>query len=78
MSRKCTFTGKRHNVANLVSHSNIKTKTIQRANLQRRRLWWAAGARFVTLKLSTQALRTIDLKGLENYAAECGVKLENY
>lgn len=78
MSRKCTFTGKRHNVANLVSHSNIKTKTIQRANLQKRRLWWPSAGRFVTLKLSTEALRTIDVKGLENYAAECGVDLSKY
>ena len=49
MARKCTFTGKRPNVANRVSHSNIKTKKRQLPNLQYRNLWWAEGERFVEI-----------------------------
>ena len=78
MARKCTFTGKRPNVANKVSHSNRKSKKRQLPNLQTRRLWWAEGGRWVRVKLSTRAMRTIDKKGLHNFANQCGVDLEKY
>ena len=78
MARRCVLTGKRPNVAHEVSHSNIKTKKRQLPNLQVKRLWWVEGDRFVTLKLSTQALRTVSKKGLQAYAAECGVDLNRF
>jgi len=78
MARKCLFTGKRPNVANAVSHSNIKTKKRQLPNLQRRRLWWEEGERYVRIRLSTRALRTIDKKGLQRYADEAGIDLSRY
>ncbi|TNE85410.1 MAG: 50S ribosomal protein L28 [Deltaproteobacteria bacterium] len=78
MARKCIMTGKRPNVANKVSHSNIKTKKRQLPNLQAKRVWWAAGERFVTLRVSTRALRTIDKKGLEVFAAEAGLDLSRF
>jgi large subunit ribosomal protein L28 len=78
MARKCAFTGKRPNVANQVSHSNIKTKTRQLPNLQAKRLWWAEGNRFVTLRLSTRAMRSIDKLGLSGFAAEAGVDLNRF
>lgn len=78
MARRCIFTGKRPNVAHQVSHSNIKTKKRQLPNLQSKRLWWAEGDRFVRLKISTEALRTISKKGLEAYAAEVGIDLASY
>lgn len=78
MARKCMFTGKRPNVANNVSHSNIKTKKRQLPNLQWRRLWWDEGDTFVRLRLSTRALRTIDKKGLGAFAAEQGIDLAQF
>ncbi len=78
MARRCIFTGKRPNVGNKVSHSNIKTKKRQLPNLHTRRLWWEEEQRFVRLKLSTRALRTICKKGLARYAAEQGVDLSKY
>lgn len=78
MARKCAFTGKRPNVANKVSHSNRKSKKRQLPNLQARRLWWAEGNRFVRMRLSTRAMRTIDRKGLQAYADESGVDLSRY
>ncbi|MCB9662515.1 MAG: 50S ribosomal protein L28 [Alphaproteobacteria bacterium] len=75
MARTCQLTGKRPNVANKVSHSNIKTKKRQLPNLQKRRFWWAEGERFVVLKVSTRAMRTIDKKGLQVFADEMGVDL---
>jgi len=75
MSRICPFTGKRPNVANKVSHSNIKTKKRQLPNLQTKKLWFDEEARFVTLRLTTSALRTMRKKGLSAYAAEAGINL---
>jgi len=75
MSRKCMFTGARPLTANRVSHSNIKTKKRQLPNIQNRRLFWIEGNRWVTLKLSTRAMRSIDKLGLEAYAKACGVDL---
>jgi large subunit ribosomal protein L28 len=78
MARKCMMTGKRPNVANKVSHSNIKTKKRQLPNLQKRRVGWAEGDRFVSLKVSTRAMRTIDKKGLQVFANEVGLDLSRY
>jgi len=75
MSRVCIFTGKRPNVANKVSHSNIKTKKRQLPNLQTRKLWSTSLNRFVTIRLSTAAIRTISVKGLDNWASELGIDL---
>ena len=78
MARICIFTGKRPSVAHTVSHSNIKTKRRQLPNLQFKRLWWEKESRFVRVRLSTEALRSIARKGLDVYAAECGVDLSAY
>jgi len=78
MARKCIFTGKRPNVANKVSHSNRKSKKRQLPNIQAKRLWWEEGGRFVRMRLSTRALRTINKKGLAAFAAEAGVDLSRY
>ena len=78
MARKCIFTGKRPNVANKVSHSNIKTKKRQLPNVHTRRIWWSEGERFIRIKLSTRALRTLRKKGLQRYATEVGIDLAKY
>ena len=46
MSRVCQLTGTRANNGMAVSHSHIRTKKLQQANLQQRRLWWAEGKRW--------------------------------
>ncbi len=78
MARRCPLTGKRPNVANKVSHSNIKTKKRQLPNLQRKRIWLEDESRWVTLRLSTRALRTLNKKGLRAYAAEAGLDLSKH
>jgi large subunit ribosomal protein L28 len=75
MSRVCQLTGKRANNGMAVSHSHVRTKKLQQVNLQERRLWWAEGNRFVKLRVSTRALKTIQKKGLGAYAKELGVNL---
>ena len=73
MARRCDLTGKRPNVANNVSHSNIKTKKRQLPNLQVKRLWWAEEERFVTLKVSTSAMRTLRKMTLGQFLREQGL-----
>ena len=47
----------------------------QQANLQNRRLWWAEGKRWVNLRVTTRALKTIQKKGLGPYAKSLGINL---
>ena len=75
MSRVCQLSGKRANNGMAVSHSHVRTKKLQQVNLQQRRLWWAEGNRWVKLRVSTSALRTIQKKGLGAYAKELGINL---
>jgi large subunit ribosomal protein L28 len=69
------ITGKRKLHARNVSHSNIKTNRWQNVNIQTRRVWVPEFKRFVTLKLTTRDLRTIDKMGLLAYARQHGVQL---
>jgi large subunit ribosomal protein L28 len=72
---KSDITGKRKLLAQNVSHSNIKTKRWQNVNIQTRRVWVPELNRYVTLKLTTRDIRTIDKIGIEAYAKKHGVKL---
>jgi len=78
MSRVCQLTGKKANNAYAVSHSHIRTKKLQEVNLQTKRIWWPEGKRFVKLRLSTKALKTLDKKGLAVMAKEAGIDLNKY
>ncbi|MBF2097331.1 MAG: 50S ribosomal protein L28 [Gloeomargaritaceae cyanobacterium C42_A2020_066] len=78
MSRRCQLTGKQANNAYAVSHSHRRTKRIQEVNLQWKRVWWPAGQRFVRLRLSTTAIKTLQTKGLEAMAKEAGINLNKF
>ena len=78
MSRVCQLAGTRANNGMAVSHSHIRTKKLQQANLQQRRLWWAEGNRWVKLRVTTRALKTIQKKGLGAYARALGVDLSKF
>ena len=75
MSRKCQLTGKKANNAYAVSHSHRRTKKLQEVNLQWKRIWWAEGNRWVRLRLSTKALKTLEHRSLEALAKEAGIDL---
>ncbi len=70
MSRVCQVTGKRVRVGNNVSHANNKTKRRFLPNLQYRKLWLDSEKRWVRLRLTMNALRTIDKKGIDVVVAE--------
>ena len=63
MSRQCELTGKGGLVGHLVSHSNIKTKRRFLPNLLNVTLISDALGRSVKLRVSANALRTIDHRG---------------
>ena len=63
MARVCQVTGKRPITGNKVSHSNIKTKRRFLPNLQTKR-YFLAEDKWVTLKVSSEAIRTINKNGL--------------
>ena len=65
MAKCCQITGKRLQAGNNVSHSNRKTKRRFLPNLHKRRLWVQSENRFITLRLSTHGMRTIDKVGIE-------------
>ncbi len=70
MSRVCQVTGKRPTTGNSVSHSNIKTRRRFLPNLHVQRFWLETERRWVTLKVSTKGMRTIEKKGIEAVIAE--------
>ena len=70
MARVCQVTGKTPIVGNNVSHANNRTRRRFMPNLQRRRFWVESENRWVSLRLTNAALRTIDKKGIDVVLAE--------
>src|SRR5262245_50711375 len=64
MSRVCQVTGKKAMVGNRVSHANNKTKRRFEVNLQTKRYWLEQEKRWITLRLSTSAMKVINKRGL--------------
>ncbi|MEL4308225.1 50S ribosomal protein L28 [Joostella sp. CR20] len=64
MSRVCELTGKKAMVGNNVSHAMNKTKRKFDANLIKKRFFLPEEDRWITLKISTSALKTINKKGI--------------
>ncbi|MEI6184203.1 MAG: 50S ribosomal protein L28 [Bacteroidota bacterium] len=64
MARVCQVTGKKPITGNKVSHSNIKSKRRFLPNLQTKRFFFAEEDRWVTIKVSADAIRTINKNGL--------------
>ncbi|HEY9099234.1 MAG TPA: 50S ribosomal protein L28 [Thiobacillus sp.] len=65
MARVCVVTGKKPMVGNNVSHANNRTKRRFLPNLQYRRFWVESENRWIRLRLSTAAIRTIDKNGID-------------
>ncbi|MBT30049.1 MAG: 50S ribosomal protein L28 [Thalassobius sp.] len=64
MSRVCDITGKRPRVGNNVSHANNKTKRKFYPNLHTKKFYIPEEDRWITLKVSSTALRTINKNGI--------------
>lgn len=75
MARRCVLTGKGPMTGNNVSHANNKTRRRFLPNLQTKRIWLPDEKRYVTLKISARALRTLDKKGLKAMLKEAKIAL---
>ena len=69
MARVCQVTGKKPMVGNNVSHANNKTKRRFLPNLHYRRFWVESEGRWVRLRVSNAAVRTITKNGIESVLA---------
>lgn len=76
MARVCQVTGKTPVGGHKVSHSNIKTKRRFLPNLQKKKFYLAEEDKWITLKLSTDAIRTINKNGLYSVVKELRAKGE--
>jgi large subunit ribosomal protein L28 len=65
MARVCEITGKKPMSGNKVSHANNKTKRKFLPNLHQKRFWLPSEGRFVRLRVSAKAMKTIDKLGIE-------------
>lgn len=78
MSKVCQVTGKRPQTGNNVSFSNKKTKRRFEPNLQKKRYFLPSENRWVTLTVSTKAMKMISKNGIESVVADMrrrGVKV---
>tara|TARA_B100001564_G_C20563418_1_gene634843 strand:+ start:396 stop:632 length:237 start_codon:yes stop_codon:yes gene_type:complete len=70
MSRICEVTGKKTVTGNNVSHANNRTKRRFLPNLQNRKFWVESENRWVSMRISGSALRTIDKLGIDAVIAK--------
>ena len=77
MARVCKVTGKRPMTGNNVSHANNRTKRRFLPNLQYRRFWVESENRWVSMRLSCAALRTIDKNGIDAVLAKLRARGES-
>lgn len=65
---RCELTGKGPVVKNLVSHSNIKTKSTAQPNVQKKRIFSRVLNELVTLRVAASAIRDMEhMGGLDKF-----------
>ena len=70
MSRVCQITGKRPVSGNTVSHANNRKRRRFLPNLHTQRFWLEGEKRWVSLRLSANALRTVEKNGIDAVVAK--------
>ena len=78
MAKVCQVTGKKPMSGNRVSHANNKTKRRFLPNLHDQRFWVPSENRWIRLRVSAKAMKTIDKNGIEQVLREMrgrGVKV---
>lgn len=73
MARRCQVTGKKPLVGNNVSHAHNRSKRRQLPNLQKKRIFIPEENRFITLKVSARAIKTMNKKGVKATLQEAGL-----
>ena len=70
MAKVCQVTGKKPMSGNRVSHANNKTKRRFEPNLHDQRFWVPSENRWIRLRVSAKAMKTIDKNGIEQVLRE--------
>ncbi|MCB0343660.1 MAG: 50S ribosomal protein L28 [Bdellovibrionales bacterium] len=78
MAKRCAVSGKRAQSGNNVSHANNKTRKKWNVNLHKKRLFDSESGQWVTLRVSSRILRTIDKKGLSATLKEMGKSVSDF
>ncbi len=73
MSRVCIITKKKPLTGNNVSHANNRTKRRFLPNLQWKKFWIPEQKRWIRLRVSTHAIKTIDKRGISSVLKEVGI-----
>lgn len=73
MARKCSVTGKKAMTGNYVSHANNSTKRRHHLNLVKKRIWVPEESKWVTVKLTTRALKTVKKNGAGSVLIRAGL-----
>ena len=74
LSKVCELTGKKAMVGNNVSHALNRTKRKFDANLIKKRFYIPEEDKWITLKVSTSALKNINKKGISAVIKEAREK----
>ncbi|PJZ69435.1 50S ribosomal protein L28 [Leptospira perolatii] len=77
MARKCVVTGRGTVAGNNVSHSHLKTRRTWKLNLIKKRIFLEDENRWVTVRISTRALRTLRKKGIKAAIKDNGGSLQS-
>ncbi len=74
MARRCELTGTGVLTGNNVSHAHNKTRRRFLPNLQKKKIWIPEEGRWITLKITAKAIRTLDKKGYLTMLKELSTK----
>lgn len=74
MARVCDISGKRPKVGNNVSHANNRVKRKFYPNLHKKKFYYEEEDRWLTLKVTSSVLKTINKNGLDAVLKEAKAK----
>nr|YP_009546008.1 ribosomal protein L28 [Glaucocystis incrassata]ASQ40069.1 ribosomal protein L28 [Glaucocystis incrassata] len=67
MARKCQITNKQPNNGYSVSHSHRRSKRLQNVNLQYQKIWCPSSKRYIRMRISTKAIKSLQRKSLDQF-----------
>ena len=77
MAKKCKITGKSPLTGNKVSHANNKNKRRQMPNLKKKKYYIVSENKWVTIRLSTKAIKILDKVDLPMFLKKKNLKLSD-
>ena len=74
MPRQCDLTGKKPVHGRSISHAHNVTNRVFQLNLQKKRIWIEEEGKWITVRATAKALKTLDKKGYKAMMKELGQK----